>query len=325
MPKTDILLIDAYSQIFRCFYAIRALSNSRGEPTNAIFGFTKLLLRIDKNYPSEYGALLFDCGKPEFRLELAPDYKANRPPTPEDLKAQVPYLKEVAEAFGWNSFFQEGYEADDLIAVVAAEFNDKSVKFISSDKDLAQLIDERVEMLIPAKTSTGFTIRGTQEVVEKFNVKPEQIIDYLAMIGDSSDNIPGLKGVGPKTAAKLLHEFGSIDNILAEPEKISNAKLRQKVIDNTELLKKNIKLVTLKADIDKAPWQGIRKLKRNQPDWDKIRDFCQRMELHSIIKELPPADDLWSAPPIKKEPPAAKTKQKKESDKFAPDLFGGND
>ncbi|QSH40860.1 5'-3' exonuclease H3TH domain-containing protein [Lentisphaerota bacterium ZTH] len=320
MPQTDILLIDAYSQIFRCFYAIRSLSNSRGEPTNAVFGFTKLLLRIDKNYPSEYGALLFDCGKPAFRLEIAPDYKANRPPTPEDLKTQVPYLKEIAAAFGWQSFFQEGYEADDLIAVAAAEFSDKCVKFISSDKDLAQLIDERVEMLIPAKTPTGFSIRGVQQVIEKFNVAPSQIVDYLAMIGDSSDNIPGLPGVGPKTAAKLLAEFDSLDKIIASPEQINNVKLRQKVIDNTELLKKNVKLVTLKADLAGTPWQNLNKLKRDKPDWSRIRDFCTRMELKSILKELPPADELCSEPDVKE----SSDKQAKDS-KFAPDLFADND
>ena len=325
MAGTDILLIDAYSQIFRSFYAIRALSNSKGQATNAIFAFTKLMLKIHSDYPTTYGAFILDCGKPAFRLELAPDYKANRPPMPDELREQIPVLEEIARAFGWPMIVQKGYEADDLLAAIAVEFDDKTVKFISADKDLAQIISDRVEMLVPAFKGGGFTLRGRQEAIEKFNVTPEQMVDYLALIGDSSDNIPGLPGVGPKTAAKLINEHGSIANMLANPEAIENPKLRQKVEDNVELLEKNIKLITLKTDVPDKPWGTLDSLARKEPDWDKIRNICEEMELKSILKELPEttdSGDLFSSAP------AVPVKTKKVIDnkpqKFAPDLFGEN-
>ena len=325
MPGTDILLIDAYSQIFRCFYAIRALSNSKGQATNAIFAFTKLMLKIHSDYPTAYGAFIMDCGKPAFRLELAPDYKANRPPMPDELREQIPVLEELARAFGWPMIVQEGYEADDLLAAIAAEFDDKTVKFISADKDLAQIISERVEMLCPAFKGGGFTLRGRQEAIEKFNVTPEQMVDYLALIGDSSDNIPGLQGVGPKTAAKLINDHGSIANMMANPEEIANPKIREKVQNNAELLEKNIKLITLKTDVPDKPWGGLDTLSRKEPDWEKIRTICEEMELRSILKELPDengSNDLFAQTPAP--PRAAKKKEDNKPQKFAPDLFGDN-
>lgn len=322
MPGTDILLIDAYSQIFRCFYAIRDLSNSKGQATNAIFAFTKLMLKIHSDYPTSYGAFIMDCGKPAFRLELAPDYKANRPPMPPELREQIPALEEIAAAFGWPMIVREGYEADDLLAAIAAEFNDKTVKFISADKDLAQIIDERVEMLVPAFKGGGFMLRGRKEIIEKFDVAPEQMVDYLALIGDASDNLPGLQGIGPKSAAKLINEHGSIANMLANPETISNPKWRQNIVDNAGLLEKNIKLITLKIDVPDKPWGKLETLARKTPDWDKIRKICEDMELRSILKELPEENDvpdLFAAASCRGE---AKSKSKNEPEKFAPDLFG---
>jgi DNA polymerase-1 len=323
MPGTDILLIDAYSQIYRCFYAIRALSNSKGQATNAIFAFTKLMLKIYSDYPTAYGAFILDCGKPAFRLELAPDYKANRPPMPDELREQIPVLEEIARAFGWPMIVREGYEADDLLAAIAAEFDDKTVKFISADKDLAQIISERVEMLVPAFKGGGFTLRGRQETIDKFDVTPEQMVDYLALIGDSSDNIPGLPGVGPKTAAKLINEHGSIANMLANPEAIDNPKIRQKVEDNAELLEKNIKLITLKIDVPDKPWSGLDTLTRKEPDWDKIRTICEAMELKSILRELPEetgSTDLFAQP--RTLPAETRKEVADKPQKFAPDLFG---
>ena len=322
MPATDILLIDAYSQIFRSFYAIRVLSNSKGQPTNAIFAFTKLMLQIHNTYPTPYGAFILDCGKPAFRLELAPDYKANRPPMPEELKEQIPYIEKIASAFGWPMIVQEGYEADDLLAAIAKEFDSKTVKFISADKDLAQIIDDRVQMLVPAFKGPGFTLRDREAAIKKFDVTPEQMVDYLALIGDNSDNIPGLQGVGPKTAAKLINEHGSLENILKNPEAVSNVKLRQKIVDNTELLEKNVKLITLKTDVPDKPWNGIDSIKRKEPDWTKIRSICEEMELKSILKDLPETqsgDDLFSFAPA---PEAQKKPKKKADSKEQPDLFG---
>ncbi len=332
MPEDAILLIDAYSQIFRCFYAIRSLSNSQGMPTNAVFAFARLLLRIDKDYPANYGAMALDCGKPAFRLAIAPSYKANRPPMPEELRVQLPYIKELAEAFGWPLLVREGYEADDLIAGIVTEFNEYKVYVVSSDKDLAQLVNDRVTMLIPDPKKTGFMKRGVTEVAVKFGVQPHQIIDYLALIGDSSDNIPGITGVGPKTAANLLREHGSIATILTNPECVTNEKLRDKIVAGSKLLDDNIRLITLCSKIDDQPWDGVSSLMRRQPDWERIRQICTKMELNSILKELPtehmqPVNikdaaphqpDFFSSPSS-----TIATKEASESrqNKFAPDLF----
>ncbi|MDD5729113.1 MAG: 5'-3' exonuclease H3TH domain-containing protein [Victivallales bacterium] len=313
---TDILLIDAYSQIFRSFYAVRSLTNSKGQPTNAVFAFTRLMLKLYEDYPTPYGAFILDCGKPAFRLELAPEYKANRPPMPEELRQQIPLLEELASAFGWPLIVKTGFEADDLLAAIAADFADKKVRFISSDKDLAQIIDDRVEMLVPAFKGGGFLIRGYQEAVDKFQVKPEQMVDYLALIGDSSDNIPGIQGIGPKTAAKLINEHGSIAAMLAHPETLENPKLREQIIANAELLARNIKLITLNTEISDKPWNGLASLTRKTPDWYKIRRICEEMELKSILRDLP-ADggerDLFAG--------SNSSGNKEKSGKFAPDLF----
>ena len=147
-----LLLFDAYSQIFRSFYAIRQLTNSRGEPVNAAFVFTKLLLKLHRKYPECRGIMLFDCGKVEFRLKLAPDYKANRPPMPDALKAQMPLIKRIASAFGWKLYAKEGYEADDLIGAIARRCeNSCKVMIVSSDKDLSQLVNKNISIRKPKR------------------------------------------------------------------------------------------------------------------------------------------------------------------------------
>ena len=186
--NTPVVLVDAFSQIFRAFYAIRQLNNHRGDPVNALYVMTKLLLQIEKNYPAEKGAFLFDCGKVAFRLELLPEYKANRPPMPESLKQQMPVIEEMASAFGWPLLRVENYEADDLIGAFACHIPG-SVLIVTGDKDLSSLVDERVHLLKPARSGGGFQECGPEEVVRDFGVEPELIPDYLALLGDSVDNI----------------------------------------------------------------------------------------------------------------------------------------
>ncbi|HCH84716.1 MAG TPA: hypothetical protein DFL85_04330, partial [Lentisphaeria bacterium] len=224
---TPTILIDAYSQIFRAYYAIRQLNNSRGEPTNAVFVFARMLLKLEKEYPSDAGALCFDCGKVQFRLELAPEYKANRPEMPEELRVQIPVIRELAAAFGWPLLQEPEYEADDLIAAFARRAAGP-VLIVSSDKDLSQLVDAEVKMLVPAPKN-GFEERDAAGVKAKFDVPPELIVDYLALIGDASDNIPGVPGVGPKTAARLLNAFGPAESWLDDPARIGDPKLRARL------------------------------------------------------------------------------------------------
>ena len=280
------VLIDAYSQIFRVFYAINHLSRRDGFPTNALFGFARLLLQLEKEYKPVCGAMFFDCGKPAFRLELSPEYKSNRPPMPEALVQQMPLLRELAELFGWQIVQCTNYEADDLIGAAVKSDPQQKFAIISSDKDLSQLIDEHAFMLIPGR-SGGFEVRGIDETVQKFNVTPAQIIDYLAMLGDSSDAIDGVVGIGPKTAASILQSCGSLAKFFEEPELLGNVKLRTKLLDNRELLERNIKLVSLRtAWPENELASPAELLKKSAPNWVKIAEFAREYELKSILKEV---------------------------------------
>ena len=312
MLQESIVLIDAFSQIFRAFYAIRHLSNSRGEPVNALLVFTRLLIGIEKNYPGRRGAMLFDSGKVRHRLELLPEYKANRPPMPELLAQQIPFIREMSSAFGWQMLSADDYEADDLIGVLAKNL-DGDIRIISSDKDLSQLIDERVKMLTPANGSTGgFEERDAAAVKDKFGVSPELIIDYLALLGDSSDNIDGVKGIGAKGAAELLNTCGASCNWIDDISKVP-AKFASKLSAGAEILRRNIKLVSLRTDLPEG-WSDPEKMViRKSPDWAEIRRLCRHYGLKSILKDIPEQPDI------------AEQKQETVCDKFVPaqeeDLF----
>ena len=296
------VLIDAYSQIFRSFYAIRSLTDPKGRPVNALYVFTKLLLNLEKEYPGNSGAMLFDCGKVQFRLDIAPDYKANRPPMPDDLKSQMPAVREMAEAFGWNLLSAENYEADDLIGGFAAAYPGE-VLIVTSDKDLSQLIDDRVLILAPAKgNSGGFTVRGRKEVIEKFGVAPELVADYLALVGDSSDNIPGVPGIGPKSAAAIINEFGSISKWINAPEKLAGSKFASKLSGMQELLANNLILVRLKTTLPEAFADVERVLVRKAPDWQKIADLCKEYSFNGILKDLPCQPQVQEIPESGDEP-----------------------
>lgn len=286
MKRETLVLVDAYSQIFRSFYAIRRLTNARGEVVNAAFVFTKLLLQLEKKHSSEYGAMLFDCGKVSFRLELNPEYKANRPPMPDDLRSQIPLIRKIAEAFGWQLLQCENFEADDLIGGLSAKYKDLPVEIVSSDKDLSQLIDQRVSMLVPA--SGGFEKRSEKEVVEKFGVAPAEIIDYLALIGDTSDNIPGVPGIGPKSAVEILHTFGPAESWLNDPSLIdAEHKLAKKLLPALDIVRKNRELIRLRTELPETLNQITPPL-RKEPDWESIRNICQDNQFKSILNELPP-------------------------------------
>ncbi|MBQ9336294.1 MAG: 5'-3' exonuclease [Lentisphaeria bacterium] len=280
--KKKLLLVDAFSQVFRGYFAVRALSTASGVPTNAVFAMTKLLLKLQQEYGDCDGAFVFDKGKCSARLELAPAYKANRPPMPEDLRAQMEPIRNMIRAFGWPIVESEGFEADDLIGAAAVSENEREVLILSSDKDLSQLINDRVKMLVPDRDGKGLLIRDIAATQEKFGVPPEGIVDYLSLIGDSSDNIPGVDGVGPKTAASLISQFGSVEAMLAAPEKIAKENLRNKIVSARETLELNRKLILLNFA---APLDGV-SFTKNDPDYGKIRELAEQSELRSILKEL---------------------------------------
>lgn len=301
--KRPLLLVDAYSQIYRGYYAIRSLSTAEGVPTNALFAMAKLLLSLKAQYHDYDGAFVFDKGKCTKRLALLESYKSNRPPMPEDLRSQIEPLREMIRAFGWPIVEQEGIEADDLIGAIArSEDHQEEVLILSSDKDLSQLVNERVRMLVPDKDGKGLLLRGIEEVTEKFAVPPSGIVDYLALIGDSSDNIPGVEGVGPKTAAALISEHGSIAGIYADLSRIKRESLRSKLAGCAQQLELNRKLIALDEDVS---CEGV-DLVRKEADLTAIRAMAEQYELKSILKEL---DKLSSGGETSAPAPAAEKKK----------------
>ena len=281
-----VLLIDSYAQIYRAFHAVQGLTSADGTPVNAVFALARFLLKLENDFPTGLGAFVFDKGKPPRRMALLPEYKANRPPMPESLKCQIPIIRDLIAAFGWQLVEAEGFEADDLLASIADGLPDHPVTIFSADKDIAQIIDDRVIMMVPGFTG-GFRKRDAAEVMERFGVRPDQIIAYLALLGDSADNIPGVDGVGPKTAAQLLSQFGSAENLFSSLEQIPKEKLRKKLEESREIFFKNIELIRL----DKTPPDGIVWKKehflKQEPDWNRIAEICSRYGLKSILKDLP--------------------------------------
>ncbi len=232
MPKKRLYLVDGANYLFRAFYAIPRLTNSKGFPTNALHGFAKMLLKLQKEGKPEYMAVCFDRPEPTFRDEIFENYKANRQAPPEDLEKQFPYARPLVEALGLKGIDLPGYEADDIIGTLAKKYasDDTEVVIVSGDKDMMQLIGPNVVMYDGMKDKWI----AEKEVVEKFGVGPEGVVEVLGLAGDSSDNVPGVSGVGPKTASKLIREYGSLRKGHRECGKIGGG-LGKKLLGGAEL------------------------------------------------------------------------------------------
>jgi DNA polymerase I len=283
MPD-PIILIDGYAHIYRTFYAIRDLSNARGEPTNALYGMIRLLMKIDHEMPSTLGAVVLDKGKCSRRLAIRPEYKATRSPMPDPLRQQIPLIREAVAWLGWPILQWEGREADDLIAGVVATRGEHPVCILSADKDLAQLVSPAVTLTTPGSKGAWKDL-GPAQVTAKFGVPPAAIRDYLALVGDSSDNIVGVPGVGAKTAAKLLNEFGSIDGILASLEQIPAKRTRESLAASADLLRANRELTALDEELP-PEWAGMPALQRRTPDWRALLDNALDNGFKSLVEVL---------------------------------------
>jgi DNA polymerase-1 len=292
--QPPLLLVDGYAQIYRGFHAIPGLTTATGQPTNAVLAVAKFMQTLEEAYPTTTGAIILDKGAPARRLELAPDYKATRPSMPDELRAQIPVIREWFEAAGWNIIEREGLEADDLIHDIVMTSPGAMTYIISGDKDLAQLVSENVHMLIPGKQKS-FQDRGPEEIEAKFSVPPRLVGDYLALIGDTSDNIAGVPGVGPKTAAKLLNEHGSIHSILNNLDAIERKTLREKLASHKEQILKSRLLVALGSG-EPANATTLKKLQRPQPDFDRLIEMATELELKSLIKSLEKAREKFRSP-----------------------------
>ena len=285
-----LLLIDAYAMIYRAYYAfIRApRMNSRGENTSAIFGFVVTFEDLLKRLKPSHIAVAFDPAGPTFRHEAFEQYKAQRQETPEDIRWAVPRIKQILQAMNVPVLEVPGYEADDVIGTIAhkAEQEGFEVYMATPDKDYGQLVTEHVFMYRPRHTG-GFEKLGPQEVCEKYGLQSQsQVIDLLGLMGDSSDNIPGCKGVGEKTAVQLLQQFGSIDNLLANTDQLKGA-LQRKIQEQVEEIRFSRFLATIKTDVPiEFDAQALVYQERN---WELLAPIYRELEFNSLLKQAPTA------------------------------------
>jgi len=239
----QLYLIDGSAYIYRAYHAIQSLSNAKGFPTNAIFGFTRMLLKLIEERTPDYIGMFFDAKGPTFRHELYAEYKANRPPMPEDMAVQIAPIKTVTEAFRIPVFEMAGYEADDLIGTMArrAEAAGFEVVMVTGDKDFVQLLTDRISIWDPMKDKTS----DIRTVRESFGVEPDQIIEVMGLSGDTSDNVPGVPGIGQKTALTLVRTFGNMDQLYERVDEITKKKQHENLVTYKDQALLSRKLVTI--------------------------------------------------------------------------------
>jgi len=285
--EKTLFLVDGSSYIHRAYHAIRGLATRKGIPTNAVFGFSNMLLKVLREHAPTHLAMVMDAPGPTFRHEAYPLYKANRPPMPEDLVVQLPRVDEVVRAFRLPVLRMAGFEADDIIATLVKKFSGKvdRVVIVSSDKDLMQLISPEVVMLDTMKDRWI----DEQHVRERFGVDPPHVPDVLALIGDSSDNVPGLTGVGPKTAGKLIQRYGSLEGLIHGSEEVGG-KLSEKLPAEADKIRQSLFLVTLRSDLD-IPC-SLQDLVVRDPDPDDLRRIFEELEFTRLLGELAPRKSL---------------------------------
>ena len=298
MSEKSLFLIDATAFCYRAFYAIRALSTSYGQETNAVYGFINILNKILKEQKPQYLACCFDVSRKTFRHEKFAKYKMHRKPMPDGLIGQIPLIKEVVAAYGIPIFEKEGFEADDIIAQLSRQASVKKipVTIVSSDKDILQLVNKYVTVFSPYKDSgTVYDVAG---VTERFGVEPQRVSDVIALIGDVSDNIPGVSGIGDITAKKLISEFGSVENLIENAAKIGQEKIRKQVEEQAERIRLNKELIKLNQEMEME--LDLEEAKISNPDYDKLSLIFKKLEFKKLLAELPvkeekkPAIDFYS-------------------------------
>ncbi len=278
------VVFDALNLAFRCFYAIPELTRNDGFPTNALHGWVRSLWRVSDEYAPKNSVVVFDVGEDKRKKELLPEYKEHRKEMPEALAAQLPYLKESAALMGLRTVELSETEADDLIATLAARLTGQGdeVFIVSADKDLAQCVNSNVRILLPpptARAKAGWTVLDEKGVEDKYGVPPSGIADLLALVGDTSDNIPGLAGVGPKTAAKWLREYGDIEEIISNAGTLSPRRFREQVGEKKEELRRNLKLTRLRRDLELPGFE------EHRADPEGLIAFLEKMEMKGALAD----------------------------------------
>ena len=281
--RPTVYLVDGTAYVYRAFYAIRQqLSTSAGLPTKAVFGFKNMLQKLVQKEKPQYLGVAFDERGPTFRHEMDPNYKANRPPMPDDLEVQIPYIHRLIEAFNIPTIRLQGFEADDILGTLARRFEAQGcdVVLVTSDKDLCQLVTQHTTILDTMKEQRF----GVAEVKERFGVEPQYVVDFLGLMGDSSDNIPGVPGVGEKTARQLLEEFGNLDALLDQVDAVKRPKLRESLRDNAELARQSRELATI--DVHTPVNVDLPALALSDPDSEALAGLYTELEFHSDLQAV---------------------------------------
>ncbi|QQR79797.1 MAG: DNA polymerase I [Deltaproteobacteria bacterium] len=291
MSHKRLYLVDASGYIFRAYYAIRPLSNSKGLPTNALFGFTNMMVKLLKEHKPDLIGVVFDVARKTFRNEKYPEYKANRSEPPPDLVPQFPYFRKIIQALNLPVLELPNYEADDVIGTIASQFEKKDWEtvIVTGDKDMMQLVDDHILIFDSMKEKW---IREP-EVKEKFGVGPKQVTDILALAGDSSDNIPGVPGIGDKTATKLIQEYGSLENLLVHAGEVKG-KMGEQLVAHADQARLCKELATI---VTNAPLSyDLKDFEINPPDPEKMRELFEELEFKKFLLEWVPSTDATPTP-----------------------------
>jgi len=323
MASPTLLVIDGTALAFRAFFAIRNLSDEQGRPSGALYGYIMSVLRAMEDHPADYVAVAWDRSEPTFRHELAASYKANRESLDEDLAAQFPWMREVTELLGIPQLDQAGFEADDIIASLATQAGAMGwqAKMFSSDKDLAQVVSENVLQCPPPKASETAQVMGPAEVIEKFGVEPAKMVDWQALVGDSSDNIPGMPGVGPKRATTLLEKYGDLETILAEGPSGEKGKLAENLAAHADSARLARQLVAMVVDMDLG---DLSELTLSQRDAASLVGFCEDHGFRTLRERFAAeADSPQESGPASQSPEQARDYRLVDSSEMLRELRDG--
>lgn len=281
----NVYLIDGNSFFYRAYHAIKSLTNSKGFPTNAIYGFTTMLMKILKEKKPDALAIAFDSKEPTGRHQMYELYKAHRPETPGDLIRQIPRIKEVIAALRIPTFEMPGYEADDIIATLARQCaaQKANVFILTGDKDMMQAVNDRIRIYDPMKD----LVIDTAGVVERFGVPPARVPEVMALMGDAADNIPGVKGIGEKTAKELIQKAGSLEVLLADPNRHATPRIAVMIQEQIDSVHMSRTLATINADVPVSADPGS--LAIQQPDWPALLELFAEFEFRSLLKQVPAA------------------------------------
>jgi DNA polymerase I len=284
MAFKKLILVDGLAVLYRAFFAITGLATRSGTPTNAVFGFIRMLKQLRAQWDPSHWAVVFDGGVSDEKASLLKEYKAQRPPMPAALKRQVALAEAYLECARVAWFRVDKQEADDVIASLtkeAARGGEGDILIATGDKDMYQLVDERVRVVPVSGQESPL---GPEEVLGKTGVRPAQIVPWLALVGDAVDNISGVPGIGPKTAARLMAQFGSIENLRSNIEAVESERVRRTLAEHWAVVERNVKMVSLSQDL-KVPftWES---LSVRAPDAPRLLAFCEELEFGAMARDL---------------------------------------